>query len=98
MKTKYDGFEVETLESGQREDYGDRFYSYKIISALPEQEVRNFCTKNLMPSHLKSEMPNLFSGELLEFKNITNFHNGKPIPKNGLPEKYSYRVRYAHTG
>ena len=78
-------FKVKTIEAGQRNSYGDSFYHYEVESDRPEWEIKMFCTRFLKTSYPKKEMPNPFSGELLEFTKISD-------------GKYKYRVRTEFTG
>jgi len=93
MNLKDDPFLVETIEAGQREKYGPKYFSYKITSYLPEKDVREYCTTKLKPSYPKDEMPDAFVGELIEFKNLTCFYH-----HNNLPDKFSYKVQFEYTG
>jgi len=68
MTLKKYSFDVETLESGQRQRYGDSFYSYKITSDLPESMVKSFAMNVLRKSYKSDEMPNPFCGKLISFE------------------------------
>ena len=87
-------FDVEVIEEGQRQSYGDSFYTYKVSSLEPEYRVKEFCKGVLKMSYPKNEMPDPFAGELLEFKKITS--NGKDSFSS--METYSYKVRTEYTG
>lgn len=91
-------FEVNTIEAGQRKSYGDSFYHYEVTSNLNEYQVKLFCTKFLKPSYEKKDMPDPFSGELLEFSKITNNNEGKNIFDKREKESYRYKVRTEYTG
>jgi len=95
MKSNY-VFDVNCLEAGQRGAYQDSFYSYEVTSDRPEDEVRAFCMHVLKKSYPKDKMPNPFSGELLEFTNITN--NKSSLPFESCVNTYKYRVRNEYTG
>ncbi len=86
-------FQIKTIEAGQRDRFGPKYYSYEITSYFPEKDVKKICTTRLKPSSSKDQMPNAFSGELIEFKNLTGFYG-----HNGLPDKYSYKVKFEYTG
>lgn len=81
------GFEVETLIYNERDELGDKLYSFKIMSSEPESKVYEYCTKTLKESYPESEKPHSFAPELLEFRNTTNLN------KKGFPEMYVYRVK-----
>ena len=42
-------FNVETIEAGQRQSYGDSYYVYKVTSNEQEWDIKNFCMKVLKP-------------------------------------------------
>jgi len=96
MKTMNFTFEVKCLEAGQRAAYQDSFYSYEVTSERPEDEVKSFCMHVLRKSYKKSEMPNPFAGELLEFRNLTN--NKATTPYQLCKNTYLYRTRSEYTG
>ncbi len=91
-------FEVETIESGQRHSYGDSFYAYKITTNRPENEVRNFCMNVLRKSYETKDMPNPFSGKLIEFKKLTDNNKGKNFFQSKEAETYSYKLTTLYTG
>jgi hypothetical protein len=91
-------FEVETIEAGQRQSYGDSYYSYKVTSERPEYEVKDFCMKVLRKSHELKDMPNPFAGKLLEFKKITDNNKGKGFLDTKVAETYSYKLKTEYTG
>jgi len=91
-------FNVETIEAGQRKSYGDSYYTYKVISTENEWDVKNFCMSVLKKSYEKKDMPDPFSGELLEFNKITNNNEGKSFLDSREEETYSYKVRTMYTG
>lgn len=97
-KMKTYQFNVETIEAGQRQSYGDSYYVYKVTSNEQEWDIKNFCMKVLKPSYEKKDMPNPFAGELLEFKKITNNNEGKSFLDAKESETYSYKVRTEYTG
>ena len=98
MKNIEYNFSVESLESGQRKAYGDSYYSYKVTSNRNESDIKAFCTKVLRPSYPKSEMPDPFAGELLEFKRLTDNNKDRTIYDERKDETYSYKLRTEYTG
>lgn len=91
-------FKVKTIECGQRHSYGDSYYTYEVESDRPEYEVKAFCMNFLKPSFEKSKMPNPFSGQLLEFKKITNNNEGNQSFGKYNTETYHYSVKREYTG
>ena len=90
-------YEVETLEAGQRNAYGDSYYSYKVTSKRPEHEVRLFCMTILKKSHELKDLPNPFAGKLLEFKKLTDNNKSKSFLVEN-EETYSYKLKTEYTG
>ena len=86
-----DDYQVETLINGKKDESGDRFYSYKIISKKSKEEVLHFCQKNLKKSFPKDDKPNVLSPELIEFRNLTNLND----PSMG--DMFSYKVKLTNT-
>ena len=91
FRERHEGFKVEIQVCNERDEMGDRLFSFKIISKEPEAQVYEYCTKILKKSYPKSEKPNLFSPELLEFNNLTNCGNEE------LGDMYIYRVKCFNT-
>lgn len=91
-------FKVEVLESGQRGKYQDSFYSYKIVSDLPEHIVKSFCMNVLRKSYPAKDMPNPFAGKLLEFKKVTDNNKDRSRDEDIMPETYSYKTQELYTG
>jgi hypothetical protein len=96
MKTCDYTFKVNCLEAGQRGPYQDSFYSYEVTSERSEYEVKAFCMYVLKKSYPKADMPDPFTGELLEFTNITK--NKPSDPFSIVENTYKYRVRNEYTG
>lgn len=88
-------FKVDAKESGQRQSYGDSYYTYEVTSDRHEHDVKNFCTNVLMKSYDPKDMPDPFSGRLLEFRKITD-NNKDSYGKE--EETYIYRVKTEYTG
>ena len=63
-------FKVEILKSNKKDELGYNYDSFKIISKLPEIEVKKYCMEILRPSYHKNEMPHPHVYELIKFKNI----------------------------
>jgi hypothetical protein len=84
------GFRFKIIESNKRDKFGDRVYSYKVMSKKSENEVKKYCMTKLKPCYEKKDMPNLFSPELLEFRNITNLNNE-------MGEMYFFKVKLHST-
>mgnify|MGYP000521090334 CR=1 FL=1 len=91
-------FEVETIEAGQRGKYQDSFYTYKVHSDRPENEVKNFCMKVLRKSYVRGDMPNPFAGRLIRFERISNNNEDKKWNDTRKTETYEYKVRETYTG
>ncbi len=91
-------FDVETLEAGQRGKYQDSYYHYRVTTAQEEHVTKAFCMNVLERSYAKADMPNWASGELLEFKRVTDNNKDRPWTEPRLPETYEYRTRSAYTG
>ena len=85
-----DNFKVETLENGIIDEFGDKIYSYKIVSKLTFNEVRDFCMKELQISHHIDKKPNPFAPELVKFKFIDKI-------SDEIGSLYSYKVRKPST-
>ncbi len=82
-----DDFSVEKLEIGKRDEFRVRWCTYRVISKLPEEKVKDFCINKLPPMNLEKDKDNLFAHEIVEFKNTTNNNN----PKMG--DMYIYRIK-----
>ena len=95
MKKHTYTFEVETIEAGQRQAYGDSYYHFKVTSRHPMDVVKGFCMGALRPSYKKEDMPNPFAGELKLFKKITN--NNESFLDNN-EETYEYKMESTYTG
>jgi hypothetical protein len=98
MKKYTISFEIETIQAGQKQSYGDSYYTYKVTSTSSEQEVKGFCMNSLRISYKKEDMPDPFAGELLEFKKLTDNNEGKGFLDSREPETYSYKTRNIYTG
>ena len=81
-------FKVETLENGRKDEFGDRIYSYKIMTDEPKEKALEFCKKDLQPSFSKKEKPNVLSPEMIEFELLTH------LEKTCM---YSYKVKVPKT-
>ena len=95
MEYEYN-FKVNCIESGQRQSYGDSYYTYEVTSNRSEFDVKNFCMSVLKKSFEPKDKPNPFAGRLLEFKKITDNNNGSIMGKK--EETYSYKVKSEYTG
>lgn len=85
-----DDFRVEYLESGIRDNLGDKIYSYKVVSKLPFNEVREFCMKELQLSYDISKKPNPFAPELIKFKYVSKV-------SDEIGSIYTYKVKKLST-
>ena len=80
-------FKVEILKSKEKDGLGYTYDSFKIISKLPEIEVRKYCMEILLPSYHLNDMPHPHVHEMIKFKNNTNLNN------DGIGDVYYYEVR-----
>lgn len=55
-----DDFSIEKIEHGRRDELRIRWYTYKLISKLSEEKVKEFCTTILVPVNLKKDRDNPF--------------------------------------
>ena len=85
-----DDFIVETLESGVKDNLGDKIYSYKVASKLPFNEVREFCMKELQLSYIITKKPNPFASELIEFMFVCKV-------SDDIGSIYTYKVKKLST-
>jgi len=89
-------FKVKTITAGQPRKYADSFYHYEVTSTRPEYMVKAFCMNVLRKSYEKKDMPNAFSGQLIEFKKITDNNEIQLFGKE--PETYLYKTTELYTG
>lgn len=81
-------FKIDIIDNGTKDEFGDRLYGYKIMTNELEEDVFQFCIKDLKPSFKKEDKPNVLSPELIEFKHLTEY-NGTYM--------YSYKVKVSKT-
>ena len=80
-------FKVEVLKSKEKDGLGYTYDSFKIISKLPDIEVKKYCMEVLLPSFHINDMPHPHVHEMITFKNITNLNNDE------IGDVYFYEVR-----
>lgn len=88
---EYDkNFIVKILESGRIDEYGDKWYSYKVVSKEPMQKVKEYCMKNLQKGYSKNKLPHPFAPILVEFRLIDTINEE-------LGNIYIYKVKKQST-
>lgn len=82
----------EVKRSGQVRSHADSIYEYEVETALPEYEVKRFCTSFLKPS--KHEGGGSFSGACSFPHGMDSFYKFEKLEDN----KYRYTVCSPYTG
>jgi hypothetical protein len=97
MEKEYN-FKVNTIEAGQRGKYQDSYYTYEVTSALPPDQVKDFCMKLLKPCAIPSDMESPFHTRFLGFDCISHDISGYKWSTPCEDRTYNFRASAAYTG
>ncbi len=86
----HEGYKVRIVQNGNIDKYGDKIFSYRIISSNPIQLVRKYCFFYIIKAYEKEEMPNPFSNEIIAFRALEKI--------NDKETEYIYLVKKHYKG